>query len=166
VDENQTRMVAVGVVVVGVLIVGIFLKVVVGGSEEPTDQTATADVAKTQNTEAQSALTSALCGPESDDRAVDGALDPVDRRFARARERRLHRSRGADGGRAQHEEHLGNVVLHRSGPERNGLRKRRRRRSDLGRVVFRGLGNDGLGVRTGHLLRALSTAGSWPSMAS
>jgi hypothetical protein len=60
VDENQTRTVAVGVIVVGVLIVGIFLKVVVGGSEEPTDQTATADVAKTQNTEAQSALTSAL----------------------------------------------------------------------------------------------------------
>jgi type II secretory pathway pseudopilin PulG len=60
VDENQTRMVAIGVIVVGVLIVGIFLKVVVGGSEEPTDQTATADVAKTQNTEAQSALTSAL----------------------------------------------------------------------------------------------------------
>src|SRR5205085_8658287 len=59
-DENQTRMVAIGVIVVGVLIIGIFLKVVVGGSSEPTDNTAIDDVAKTQNTQAQTALTSAL----------------------------------------------------------------------------------------------------------
>lgn len=59
-DENQTRMVAIGVIVVGVVIVGIFLKVVLGGNSAPTDQTETADIAKTQNTEAQSTLTSAL----------------------------------------------------------------------------------------------------------
>ena len=47
-DENQTRMVAIGVVVVGVLLVGIFLKVALSGSSEPTDQTETADIAKTQ----------------------------------------------------------------------------------------------------------------------
>jgi hypothetical protein len=59
-DENQTRMVAIGVIVVGVLIVGIFLKVVTSGSSEPTDQTAIDDIAQTQNTEAQTALTSAM----------------------------------------------------------------------------------------------------------
>ena len=59
-DENQTRMVAIGVIVVGVLIVGIFLKVVVGGSSEPADTTAVSDVEKTENAQAQSTLTSAL----------------------------------------------------------------------------------------------------------
>ena len=59
-DENQTRMVAIGVIVVGLLLVGIFLKVALSGSSEPTDQTETADIAKTQNTQAQSTLTSAL----------------------------------------------------------------------------------------------------------
>jgi Tfp pilus assembly protein PilE len=58
-DENQTRMVAIGVIVVGVLLVGIFLKVALSGSQ-PTDQTETADIAKTQNTQAQSTLTSAM----------------------------------------------------------------------------------------------------------
>jgi hypothetical protein len=60
VDENQTRTVATGVIVVGVLLVGIFLKVVTSGGSEPTDQTATDDIAKTENSQAQSTLTSAL----------------------------------------------------------------------------------------------------------
>jgi Tfp pilus assembly protein PilE len=59
-DENQTRMVAYGVIAVGVLIVVIFLKLVVGGGSTPTDNTDAADIAKTQNEQAQSTLASAL----------------------------------------------------------------------------------------------------------